>query len=104
MARRSLARRYQLLRILVAELIEREPAAPRDLDGLAQEPLGIKTGQRLPIAEMALAVRVEGVTRGLERGPEPDGRERVLQRPPLAAVHVYIPGRAERQAQAFEPA
>ena len=107
-ARRRLARRHQLLRILVAQLIEREPAAPRDLEGLAQEPLGIKTGQRLPIAEMALAVRVEGVTRGLERGPEPDGRERILQGLPLAAVHVYIPGRAERQAgvtaQAFEPA
>jgi hypothetical protein len=44
----------------------------------------------------------------LERSPEPDGGERILQRPPLAGVHVYIPGRAERQtgilAQAFEPA
>jgi hypothetical protein len=83
-------------------------AVPGDLEGLAQEPLGIKAGQCLAIAEMALAVRVEGVTRGLERGPEPDGRERILQELPLAAVHVYVPGRAERQAgattQAFEPA
>ena len=88
--RRCLARRHQLLRVLVAQALEGELATPGHGDGLGQERGRVEALEHLPRAQVALPVGVQGVSRLGQRHPQTDGRERVLQFPASPLVHVHV--------------
>ena len=89
-ARRRLARRHQLLRVLVAQLVERKRAARGDGERLRQELGRIDLRQAHPRAQVPLGVRVKRLRAALERQAQPDRGERVLQATARAQVHVHV--------------
>ncbi len=89
--------RDQLLRILVAQLIERERAAIRDPQAFREQRLGIDLRKAHAPAQVALGVREEGMPGFGERRADADRGERVLQRAARTRVHVRIARRDQRQ-------
>ena len=63
------AGRHDFLGVLVAQLVELESAALRNLERLREQRRGIQLAQALQGPQTALAVREYGVPRGLERRP-----------------------------------
>ncbi len=87
---RRLARRHDFLRVLVAQLVEREATALRDRDGLGEQRRRIDRREPRPRAQVPLAVGEEREAAVGDRLLEPDRGDRVLQRAPRADVHVDI--------------
>jgi hypothetical protein len=86
-----------LLRILVAQFVQRKIAARGDLQRLRQQVRRIQASQGQARTQMALAVgkqRMAGLRHG---GIEAQGGEHVLQRPPRARMHVHVAGGHQRQ-------
>ncbi len=81
------AGRHELVGILVAQLVERERAAPRDADRLLQRAGRVEVGQAQPGSQVPLGVRRELVATLAHRPAEPDPRQHVLQGLPRAHVH-----------------
>ena len=97
-ARGRLARRHQLLGILVAQFVEREIAAPGDRERLGEELGRIQLREAHAQPQAALGVRME-VAPALRHGaPEPHRGEHVLQPPARAQVHVHVARRRQGQA------
>ena len=99
MACRRFSGRHQLLRVLVAQFIEREVAALGDVERRVEKPRRIELGEALERTQMTLAVRIEREPRGSDRCSQANGREHVLQGAPPAHVHVNV---AARDAWHFE--
>ena len=95
--RRRFVRRHDFLGILVAQLVERKCAAPRDRGRLGEQCGRIDRREPRARAQMALAVGEERVAAFGERLLQPDRGERVLQRAPRADVHVDVAGGDLRQ-------
>ncbi len=88
---------HQLVRILVAQLVQREMRQRGDLHRLGQQLRWIEPRQAPAFAQVAFAVGVEALT-GLGHGDAmPHGRERILEPATLAHVHVHVAGRGEWQ-------
>ena len=90
-ARRGLAEGDDFFGILIAQLVERELAKSGDTHRLGQKCGRIEPGQRLPATQMALAIREQGGAGLLHRGIQAQRRERILQWPPFAHMHMDIP-------------
>ena len=95
--RRCLARRHQLLRVLVAQAVEGKVATPGHGNGFGQERGRVDAFEHLPRAQVPLPVGVQGVSRLGQRHPQTDGRERVLQFPASPLVHVHVARGDHRQ-------
>ncbi len=96
---RRLALRHHLVGIGVVQLAEIEVAARRQRHALGHQLNGIDRGQRIPAAQMALAVGEQRVSR-LEHAQVVTNRgEAVLQRPPAPGMHVNVSRRQYRNAQ-----
>ena len=93
---RCLARGHDLLRIFVAQRIERERAAGRDGNALGQQPGWIKLRELVARAQVPLAIGKQPVPRARHRHPQPDGRQHILQRAASAGMHVDIVARHQR--------
>ncbi len=78
------------MRILVFELPQAEGAARCDDNRFGQQGLRMDRRQRLARAQVALAIREQGMAGLCQRGAEADGRHRVLQGPAAADVHVDV--------------
>ncbi|KGC20312.1 hypothetical protein DM48_7834 [Burkholderia gladioli] len=83
----GVAGRHELVWILVAQLVERERAAPRDADRLIQRAGRIEVGQAQPGSQVPLCIRRELVAAFAHRPAQPDRRQHVLQGLPRAHVH-----------------
>jgi hypothetical protein len=91
-----LAGRDRIDRVLVADLVQPEPATRGHPQRLGEPARRIQAGQLVPGAQAALAVR-EQRWRGLRhRFFEAQRSERVLQRAPAAHVHVHVPAGEHR--------
>jgi hypothetical protein len=97
---------HDFLGVFVAQFIELESAALRDLERLRQQGRGIKLAQALQGPQTALAVRKHGIPRGLQRLPQANRRQYILKGAAAPAVHVHIArghsGQFQRFAQRFE--
>jgi hypothetical protein len=94
---RRFSRGNDLLRILVAQLVQRESAAPGDRQRLGQPRCRIDALERGERPQMTLAVRMERVARLRHGRLQPDGGQRILQRAATAGMHVNVAGGNERQ-------
>src|SRR4029078_7072887 len=77
-----------LLRVLVAQLVQRKSAARGDHQRLGQPRCRVDALERGPRPQMALAVRMQRTTGLRDRSLEPDGSQRILQRTATAGMHV----------------
>src|SRR6185312_15254989 len=87
---RRLAPGYQLLRVFVADLVEREAAAARDIERRSEEPRGMNACEAADGAQVAFAVRMELAADFRERALQPDRAHHVLEALARALVHVRI--------------
>ena len=94
------AARDQFLGILVAQLIEREAAAPGHGERLGERLGRIDARQLLAAAQVAFAVRRKREAGLGHARAEADGGERVGERAACARVHAHTACRRERQAAA----
>ena len=92
------ARRDQLARIAIAQLVERELAALRDVQRFIEQLPRINFPQLLVRAQMPLAVREQTMARCSQRATMANSGKCVLQRAPFGRMHVHIAGCHERQA------
>ena len=92
------ARRDQLARIAVAQLVERKLAALRDIQRFFQQFLRINLPQLLVRAQMPLAVWKQTMARCSQRATMANSGKRVLQSAPFGRMHVHVAGCHERQA------
>ena len=95
---RRRAGRHDLLGILVAQLVQRERAAPRDGERFREQRRRVDRRQPRPRAQVPFAVGMKRVAAFGERFPEPDRGDGVLQRAPRARVHVDVAGGNLRQS------
>ena len=98
--RRRLAGGHELLRVFVAQLVEREAARSREAQRLGEQLGRIELREPHPQPQMALAVRMERPAAGGDRLAQAHRGEQILQPTPGAHVHVHVAGRDERQAGA----
>ena len=84
--------RYELVRIFVSELGKREVDAFEYCERLSEEGARIPAYQLRHGSQTPLGIRMQSQAELLERDPQPNGRQRVLQHPSLAAVHVNVAG------------
>jgi hypothetical protein len=94
--------RAEFMRVLVAQFVETERAALRDLDG-ARDQLrarGVTPGDLVPRTQMALGVGQQARARLGERALLADARQHVLQVTPLRDVVVHVVRRDEGDAGA----
>ncbi len=108
--RRRRARRHDLLRILVAKLVEREPAAPGDVPRRLDERARVQRLDAAERAQRALPVRVKRAAGMRDRRLQAHRGQEVLERPAAALVHVHVARRdrrkrefARERAQPLEP-
>ena len=94
---RRLAGGHDLLRILVAQFVERERAALGDRLRLHQQFGGIDAGEPVQRPQVALRIRSERAAALRERRLHPHGRQHVGELAAAARVHVDVAGRDERQ-------
>jgi len=85
-----LARRYDFLRILVAQLVEREAAAAGERQRLGEEGARVDRREARARAQVPLGVRGERVAALRDRRAQPDRGQRVLQRAARPHVHVHV--------------
>ncbi len=106
MTRRGGAGRHDFLGVFVAQFFETESAAFRDLQRLRQQGCGVEFAQALHRAQATLAVRKHGIARGLQRLPQTNRRQHILQGAAAAAMHMHVArghaGQPQRFAQRFE--
>ena len=102
--------RHDLLRVFVAKLVEREPAALGNLACRVEERLRIQRRDPRERAEHSFAVRVKRIAGPRDRRLQSHGGQHVLHRAPPALVHVHVAGRdrgerklAGERRQAPEP-
>ncbi len=98
-AGRRLAFGHDLARIFVAQLVEREIAAPRDVERRREQLGRIDLREARTRAQVPLAVRVQRIARAVHGGAEPGRSEHVLQRAAAARVHVHVARSHERQVE-----
>ena len=91
---RGLARRHQLARIFVAQLVERKIRQRGDLHGFRQQRGWIEPGEPLALAQVPLAIGEQPLAGLGQRHPVTHRRERILQPPAFAQVHVHVAGGA----------
>ena len=100
------AGRHDFLGILVTQFIEVESAALGYFERLRQQWRGIEFAQALQGPQAALAVRKHGIARGLQRLPQTNRRQHILQGAAAAAMHMHVArghaGQLQRFAQRFE--
>ena len=108
--RRRRACRHDLLRILVAKLVERETAAPGDVPRRVDQRARVQRLDALERAQRALPVRVQRAAGTRDRRLQAYRGQEILERPAAALVHVHVAGRDRRQrefarerGQPFEP-
>ena len=94
---RRLAGGHDLLRILVAQLVERERAALGDRLRLHQQFGGIDAGEPVQRPQVALRVRRKQPAALRERRLHAHGRQHVGELAAAAHVHVDVAGRDQRQ-------
>ncbi len=93
-----LAFRHDLLRVFVAQLVQRERAALRDRDRFREQRRRVDRRKTRARAQVPLAVRVQREAAFGERLLHADRGERVLQRAPRADVHVDVARGDPRQS------
>ena len=91
---RRFARRHQLARIFVTQLVEREIRERGDLHGFGQQLGWIEPREPLALAQVPLAIREQPLARLGQRDAVTHGRERILQPAAFAQVHVHVAGGA----------
>ena len=92
--------RAYFVRVFVAQLVQAERAALRDLDG-ARDKLGVcrvAAGDLVPRTQMALGVGQQTCAGLGERASLADARQHVLQITPLGNVVMHVVGGDERDA------
>ena len=89
-ARRRMPGRDDLLRILVAQLVERETAALGDSDAFVEQFARVQARQAQATPQVLFGVRRERVAERLQRHVQPDRGERVLQRLARANVAEHV--------------
>ena len=102
------ARGRRVDRILVAQLVEGEPAGVGDLEG-ARQRLGMAHEQARHLSarlEMALGVGDQTIARLIDRAVLADAGEHVLERPPCGRVVEHVAGgdQARRRRRQARPA
>ncbi len=100
MTARGFPGRHQLVRILVAQLIEAEVAVCGHCGARLQQRARIQAHEACALAQVALAVGVQLAPERGDRRVETDGGEGILQAPAGAHVHVHIAAGDERHAAA----
>ena len=98
-ARRRLTVRHHLLRVLVAQLVEREGAAGGHLQGLLKQVVRVQLPQRQPGAQVALSIGLKLHAALRQRLADPDRRQRVLQWLARPHVHVHVAGGHQWEAR-----
>ena len=91
-ARRRGARRHDLLRVLIAQLLEREAAARGDLQRRGQQRRGIQLAEPGERPQATLAVRVQREPGLADSRVQADRGQQVLECAAAAPVHVDIAG------------
>src|SRR5688572_28292022 len=97
--RRRLSGRYQLVRVLVAQLRERKIRALEYRERLAQQLGRITANELVDGPQASFGIRMQLEAERVERNFAPNGGQRVLQHAPLAAVHVNVAGRDQRHGE-----
>ena len=96
---RRRARGHDFLRVLVAQLVEREAAALRDLPRRVEERARVQRLEPRDRPQGSLAVREERTPRARDRGPQAHRGQHVLQGAAPALVHVHVAARDRRQPE-----
>jgi hypothetical protein len=91
------ARRHQLRRIVVAQLRQREAAALSDRRALGQQCRWVERLQLGERAQVPLAIGIETLSGLIDSAAVSDRRERILQHPARAHMHVHIAARHQWQ-------
>ena len=97
-ARGGVAGRHDLLRVLVAQLVQREGALPGQRHGGGQSLGGVQGGEAGARAQMGFRIRLKAVAAGGHRPAQARGGEHVLQRLARAGVHQHVARGHHRQA------
>ena len=95
------ARRHELVRIDVVDPAQVETATCGDARGFREQRGRIDRGEILDPAQMALAVREQGVAGLGDRAAEADRGQRILQGAPAAHMHVHIAAGDQGQSVAL---
>ena len=98
------AGRHRLQRVVVADLLELEPAAPRHTQRVGQQVGRIDIGQPLALAQVPLGIALQREAALGDRLAHAHGRDHVLQRLARARMHVHVAGGHQRHAGALAPA
>ncbi len=85
--------------ILVAQFVQREAAAPGDVDRRGQQARWIDLLEARRRTQVSLAIRMQRKARAVDGGTESRCREHVLQCAAAAHVHVHVAGSHQRQAE-----
>jgi hypothetical protein len=94
--------RHQLLRILIAQLVEREIAARGDARALGEKLRRIELREAHAQPQVALGVRLQRLPALGHRLAQPDRRQHILQRLARAQVHVHVARGNQRQSQPLQ--
>jgi hypothetical protein len=95
---RRFARRHDLLRVLVAQFVEREAAALRDRERLGQQLRRVDALQPIARAQIALGIRQQTPAGLCQRRLVAHRGQHVLQPLACTRMHVHIACRHQRQA------
>ena len=97
--RRRRAGRHDLLRVFVAKLVEREPAALGDVPGRVRERARVQRLDPRKRPQHPLAVREKRMASERDGRLQAHGGQQVLHRTAPALVHVHVAGRDCRQPE-----
>jgi hypothetical protein len=93
-----LAARHELFRVFVADLVERKPAAARQVERGGQVPRGMQRREPADGAQVSLAVRMELAAHFGERAFHADRRHHVLELFAIPGMHVHVARGEAREA------
>ena len=89
---RRRAGRCHVVRVFVAQFVEREPATPGDLQRLGQQVGRIQGGEIVERPQVAFTVQQPRLAQRRDRRVPADRRQQVLHDAPATAVHVHLTG------------
>jgi hypothetical protein len=98
---RAKSRRYNLVWILVTQLVERETTARGNFQGLGEQGRRVELAQTRQRSQVALGVNIQSCTQFLYRCVETDRGQGILQRLTPGHVHVYITTGQHRYTEGF---